>query len=480
MTSIVLAVVVAAALGWALRYFVRLAPVAAGYKAKVLCSAMFVSRRDIDPRFAPDVSADSYRILRLFRARVDHDLRTVTCSWLGLWPRTAIYRPGLGATLMVGPSLSEPIATGPMHTLPTGEASVRPRANGSDPGSVSEKYGHAPGGARGAFLERAPGNEPDVLGRTVDAAFTEPAPRKPWRTRAVLVLHDGAIVAERYAQGFGPDSALPGWSVTKSVLSALVGILVEEKRLSLQDKALLPEWRFPDDQRAAISVEDLLRMRSGLAFSEIYSDPRADVTQMLYASSDMAAFAANKPLSAPPGTTWHYSSGTTNILSRIVRQTVGEREYHTFPPRALFGPLGMNSAVMESDAAGTFVGSSYMFATARDWARFGQLYLEDGAWGGRRILPAGWVRLSATPTPQSPDGCYGAHWWLKVPRELGGETEAASRIPRDAFFGLGHEGQSLTVIPSRRLVVVRLGLSIHVDAWNHARFIADVVQALST
>src|ERR1700730_12602448 len=127
MTSIVLAVVVAAALGWALRYFVRLAPVVAGYKAKVLCSAMFVSRRDIDPRFAPDVSADSYRILRLFRDRVDHDLRTVTCSWLGLWPRTAIYRPGLGATLMVGPFIREPIATGPMHTLPSGEASVRPR-----------------------------------------------------------------------------------------------------------------------------------------------------------------------------------------------------------------------------------------------------------------------------------------------------------------------------------------------------------------
>jgi CubicO group peptidase (beta-lactamase class C family) len=221
-------------------------------------------------------------------------------------------------------------------------------------------------------------------------------------------------------------------------------------------------------------------MRSGLAFSEIYSDPRADVMQMLYARSDMAAFAASKPLSAPPGTTWQYSSGTTNILSRIVRRTVGEREYHNFPSHALFGPLGMNRAVIEPDAAGTFVGSSYMLATARDWARFGQLYLDDGAWGGRRILPAGWVRFSATPTPQSPDGCYGAHWWLKVPKELGGETEAASRVPRDAFFALGHEGQSLTVIPSRRLVVVRLGLSIYVDAWNHAQFIADVAQALPT
>jgi hypothetical protein len=273
---------------------------------------------------------------------------------------------------------------------------------------------------------------------------------------------------------------LPGWSVTKSVLGALIGILVEDKRLSLEDKALVPEWQLPDDPRAAISVEDLLRMRSGLEFSEIYSDPRADVTQMLYARSDMAAFAASKRLSAPPGTTWRYSSGTTNILSRIVRQTVGEREYHAFPRRALFAPLGMSSAVIEADAAGTFVGSSYMFATARDWARFGQLYLDDGAWGGRRILPAEWVRFSSTATPQSPDGCYGAHWWLKLPGELGGETEAASRIPLDASFALGHEGQSLTVIPSRRLVVVRLGLSVYVDAWNHARFIADVVDALQT
>jgi CubicO group peptidase (beta-lactamase class C family) len=347
MTVIVLAVVLTAVLGWVVQYLVRLAPVAAGYKAKVLCSAIFVSRREIDPRFAPDVSADSYRPLRLFRARVDHDLRTVTCSCLGLWTRTAIYRPGLGATLKAGPSIWEPLATGLTDRLPSGAATGCPRRKGSDPG-----------------------HEADVLSRAVDAAFTEPAPRKLRRTRAVLVIHDGTIVAERYAKGFGPDSALPGWSVTKSVLSALVGILVEQERLSLDDKALLPEWRFPDDRRAAISVEDLLRMRSGLTFSELYSDPRADVTQMLYARPDMAAFAARKPLAAPPGTAWHYSSGTTNILSRIVRQTVGDRDYHAFAPRALFGPLGMNSAVMESDAAGTLVGSSYMFATATDWARF--------------------------------------------------------------------------------------------------------------
>ena len=456
MTLIVLAVLATAVAAWGLLYFLHVAPVAAGYKAKILCSAMFVSGRDIDLQSAADISADSYRILRLFRPRVDHDRRTVTCSWLGLWARTAIYRPGLGATLIVGPSLWDPKSFEPEQPPSPNTTTEWPGGNGSNPRKES-----------------------DALRQTVDGAFADPDPRKLRRTRAVLVIHDGTIVAERYAPGFSADKALPGWSVTKSVLSALVGILVGEKRLSLEDHALLPEWQSSNDERAAITLEDLLRMRSGLAFSEIYSDPRADVAQMLYARSDMAGFAASKPVTSPPGTVWQYSSGTTNIISRILRHTIGEREYHAFPRRALFGPLAMSSAVMEPDAAGTFVGSSYMFATARDWARFGQLYLQDGVWDGRRILPEGWVRFSATPTPQSPDGCYGAHWWLKLPKDFGGETEAASRIPRDAFFALGHEGQTITVIPSRRLVVVRLGLSIYVAAWNHAQFVADVLQALS-
>ena len=455
MTLMVLTVLAAAA-GWGLLYFLRIAPVATGYKAKILCSAIFVSGRDIDPQFAADVSADSYRILRLFRPRVDHDRRTVTCSWLRLWARTAIYRPGLGATLIVGPGMWDPKSIELEKPSSPSATTEWPRSHRSDPSKA-----------------------PDALRRTVDGAFTDPAPRKLRRTRAVLVIHDGTIVAERYAQGFSADRALPGWSVTKSVLSALVGILVGEKRLSLEDHVLLPEWRSSNDERAAITLEDLLRMRSGLAFSEIYSDLLADVTQMLYARPDTAAFAANKPLTSAPGTAWQYSSGTTNIISRILRHTVGERVYHAFPRHALFDPLGMGSAVIEPDAAGTFVGSSYMFATARDWARLGQLYLEDGVWDGRRLLPEGWVRFSATPTPQSPGGCYGAHWWLKLPKDFGGETEAASHIPPDAFFGLGHEGQTLTVIPSRRLVVVRLGLSIYVAAWNHAQFVADVLQALS-
>ena len=199
---------------------------------------------------------------------------------------------------------------------------------------------------------------------------------------------------------------------------------------------------------------------------------------MLFNQPDAAAYAASLPLQCPVGSTWSYSSGTTNILSAIVRGRVGDAGYFEWPRRALFAPLGMHSAIMEPDASGTFVCSSFMLATARDWARFGQLYLQDGIWNGRRILPEGWVRFSTTPTPQSPGGIFGAHWWLGLRAELGGDSPAAARIPADAFFAVGHEGQVITVIPSRTTVVVRLGLSIYIDAWNHAGFIADVLDAI--
>lgn len=208
-------------------------------------------------------------------------------------------------------------------------------------------------------------------------------------------------------------------------------------------------------------------MRSGLRFSEVYSNPLSDVTRMLFDSQDAAGFAASRPLADAPGARWQYSSGTTNILSLIARRAVGEKDYPAWPRRALFEPLGMSSAVFEPDASGTFVGSSFLFATARDWARFGWSLAVGGDW----------VRFMTTPTPQSEGGCYGAHWWLKLSKALGGETPAARRIPADAFHALGHEGQCLSVIPSRGLVVVRLGLSIDITAWDHAAFLASVLEA---
>ena len=432
---------------WALFKLRTVVDVACGYKSKVLCTAIFASGRALDPQHADEVAADSYWILRPFRARVDVSTATVTTSLGGLRSRTAIHRPGFGATLL------------PRQV--SSAASLR---------ALERRPAAAPAG-------RVPNATRPEVQRIVDRWFEEPNAARLRRTHAVVVVHDGQVVAERYARDVGPDTPLPGWSMAKSVLSALVGILVQEGRLSLDMRELLPLWRSPDP-RAAISVEDLLRMRSGLQFAEVYSNPWSDVVKMLFTLPDAASYAASRPLSAAPGSVWSYSSGTTNILSAIVRQAVGESEYASWPRRALFDRLEMPSAVVEPDASGTFVFSSFMLATARDWARYGQLWVDGGRSSDGAILSEEWIRFSTTPTPQSADGAYGAHWWLKLNPEIGGGTPAAASIASDAFFAIGHEGQTLTVIPSRRLVIVRLGAAIYIDAWNQAEFVASIQDAV--
>jgi CubicO group peptidase (beta-lactamase class C family) len=431
--------------------FLRIAGVGAAYKAKALCSALFVTGLPLDPERADEVSADAYRVMRLFRARVDRAGKTVTASFYGLRSRSAVYRPGLGAALAF-----RPLPPAPPLAEPRRLDAARPWPEGEAPAPATSS----------------------AVARLLDAAFSEPDPRRLRRTRAIAVVRDGRLIAERCAPGFSSAAPLNGWSMSKSILGALIGTLVAEGRLSLSDRSLLAEWRTPGDPRAGIALEDLLRMRGGLAFTEKYSDPLSDVTRMLFDGPDAGGFAASRPLAHPPGTHWQYASGTTNILSLIARRALGEDAYPSWPRRSLFDPLGMSSAIFEQDASGTFVGSSFLFASARDWARFGLLHAQDGVWDGRRLLPEGWVKLVTTPTPQAPNERYGAHWWLKLSKELGGETAAAQKLPDDAFHALGHEGQCLSVIPSRGLVIVRLGLSIDITAWDHAAFLADLLDAL--
>jgi hypothetical protein len=423
--------------------------VACGYKAKVLCTAIFASGRDLDPQHADEISADSYWLLRPFRATVDRRRGLVTASLLGVRAHTAISRPGFGATLVYAAAPPDPPAARAFN-----------HEHLAQPAPPSGRATH-----------------PRVQ-QVVDRAFAEPDPARLRRTHAVLVVHDGDVIAERYARGVAASTPLPGWSMAKSVLNALVGILVADRRLALDQRELLPGWQSPDP-RAAISLEDLLRMRSGLRFSEAYGNPWSDVLHMLFNCPDSAGYAAGRPLVNPPGRQWAYASGTSNIVSAIVRRAVGASSYPEWPRRVLFEPLQMASAVLEPDQAGTFVCSSSMLATTRDWARYGQLWLDDGRTpSGEALLPPEWIRFSTTPTPESPEGRYGAHWWLKLNPEIGGSDPAAAAIAPDAFFAIGHEGQTLTIIPSRRLVVVRLGASIYIDAWNHARFIAEMQEAL--
>jgi len=421
------------------------------YKAKTLCSGVFVAGRDPAAVLA-ELHADDLAVLQYIRASIDSVHHSVTASLAGFVARRAVHRRGLGCALVLN-GLIPPILPDRHETIAS-PADVSPR----DAAASVE-------GAWAGEIEAA-----------VARAFSEPDSKRLRRTLAVVVMWRGRIVAERYATGIGPDTPLAGWSVTKSVMNALAGILVKRGRLMLDEPVPVPEWQQPGDARASITLDHLLRMSSGLRFDEGMASPRSDVMRMLFEVGDAAAFATRMELYFSPGTTWQYSSGTSNILARVIRNVLhDETEYLTFPRRALFDRLGMSSAVMETDASGTFVASSYMYATARDWARFGTLYLQDGVWNGERLLPEGWVTYTTSPAPADNTRRYGAHFWLQVPDEYGG---ASTRLSVPAFHAAGHEAQFVTIVPSREVVIVRLGRTRYPDAWDHPAFVRDVLAGL--
>jgi len=270
-------------------------------------------------------------------------------------------------------------------------------------------------------------------------------------------VHDGRIVGEIYGEGFSAETPLLGWSMTKTLTAAIIGTIVGEGKMAVADKELFSGWT---DARAAISTADLMAMSSGLEFNEDYGDV-TDVTRMLYLESDMASYAAAKPLAGQVGNVFSYSSGTTMLLSRLWQDRVGS-DAPSWPRTKLFAPLGMTSAVLEMDAHGTFVGSSYLYATARDWARFGQFLLQDGVWNGKAILPPGFVAWMREAVPPS-RGAYGrGQLWLRGPEGDVPDSPDADvdlGLPDDTFWLEGHDGQSVAVIPSKKLVVVRMGLT---------------------
>ncbi|MFI5315411.1 MAG: serine hydrolase domain-containing protein [Myxococcota bacterium] len=282
------------------------------------------------------------------------------------------------------------------------------------------------------------------------AGFREPEAGDLGATLALAVIWRGRLVHERYGPGYGPDSTLISWSVAKSILHAAVGILVRDGKLDPAARAGVPQWQAPGDARAGITLDQLLRMSSGLYWREDYVDAqRSDVIEMLFGEGkdDVAAFAAQFPLAHAPDTTWCYSSGTSNLLSALAGRALGggTPAIQEFLRRELFARIGMASASARVDAAGTWIGSSFVFATARDFARFGYLYLRDGIWNGERILPEGWVDCARSVTPGSA-GEYGAHWWIPP----GGEGMLSAN---------GYRGQYVFVAPARDVVVVRLGES---------------------
>lgn len=424
----ILALAMAVGASWLIVSPPALLSVGTGYAAKTVCSNVFVAGRDPAEVLAKDVQAPGHPLLRLVWQDVDFEEKTVTTRLLGAFaPGYAVWHRGFGCSGVPDGDFRaarQAVSDVPLAAIPAGDPAVLwPEGEGATP-------------------------DPALAAVLADPALTGPD------MRAVVVVHDGRIVAEAYGEGFSEKTPLLGWSMTKTVNAALAGRLMLAGALSPQMDNLFAEWR--GDARAKITLAQLLAMESGLAFNESYGDV-ADVTRMLFLEPDMTRFVLSLPLAANPGEAFTYSSGTAVLLSRLWMEAAGGRvQALSFPARALFAPLGMASAVLEVDETGIFVGSSYMYATARDWARFALLLANDGVWRGSRLLPEGFVAAMASPTAAS-GGVYGRlQAWVEGPGE---KSDAEYGLPEETFWLLGHDGQSAAIVPSRRLAVIRLGLT---------------------
>lgn len=433
--------------------------IAAGAVAKITASAIFLADRSVESVLDGEFSTDGpfgALLQPLLSIEVDRERSQVTATVAGV-SRTAVYRPGIGCALVLD------------GELPVGSD----RTGGPDVDATRVRW---PLGDLDAAGELGEGGDPEALRRAVDAAFTGYAPPADPRTRAVIVVHRGRIVAERYADGFDQTTRLHGWSMAKSMVDALVGVRVGQGRVATSGPTGYSQWT---DERAQITLEDMLRMTSGLAWEERYDKLDSDVPRMLFARRDAAGFGADRVLENAPGLVWAYSSGTTNAICAVLRESFDSLDdYLAFPRTHLFGRIGMHSAVIECDPNGMLVGSSYAYATARDWARFGMLYLGDGVFAGERILPEGWVATSTTPTKRASRGRYGRHWWLNAGETLAGDRRVYPDLPSDMFYASGYEDQVVAVFPSHDAVVVRLGCTKARRSFRIGEFLKSVVAAL--
>lgn len=428
--------------------------VATGFVAHNICARTFVSGLDPQAAFVEVSDRAGIRLLRpALRLDLDRAAHTVNVSALGLFRSRATFRDGLGCVEQHGPNAP--------YLLKNDIEALKAKT----PPSLPEIAG----------AEVVEPSDP-ALKAALDHAFEEP-PTAPFRrTKAVVVVHDGKVIAERYAAGIGVDTPLPGFSMTKSVVNALIGVLTQQGLVTPSMPAPIPEWRGADDPRREIEVEHLMRMTSGLDLDETNSG--FDRSSRMYLQDDTAAYAVNARMIAPLGTRWRYSSPTTQILARIIRDAAGGPEQTlALAWRELFNPLGMRQVTLEFDGAGTLLGSTNMLASARDWAKFGLLYLQDGVVGDRRILHEDWVDFCAAATL---DTDYAAGFWTNRSEHPNARARVQLGIPRDAFFASGDLGQRIVIMPSQKLVVVRLGDSVDPtgDMRGLGRLVKEVIAAV--
>ena len=422
--AVLIAVLIAAAI-----YVNPLLEIITGYGAKGMASGIFLSQRE--PESIAENELD-FSFIKYNQYNVDRKAGTVTAKFL--WGKsTALYKDGYGCTVI--------------RDFPADELRARPNI---DPAKFSDYSANAywPKGDR-VHVSRFPEVNYNTLHNAVNAAFGDQPPY--FGTRAVIVVYKDRIIAEKYADGFNKDMPLLSWSMAKSMTNALVGIMKKDGLIkSVKNPLPVKEWQ--NDRRKNITWNDMMHMSSGQEWNENYGN-LSDVTVMLHKVGDFGLYTLKKPLEDSIGTVWNYSSGSPNVLCRVMKDYFEtERDYYEYPYRKLFGPLGMSSAIFETDASGIFVGSSYVYATTRDYARFAMLYLNKGWWLGQQILPEGWTDYSSTPAAASA-GRYASYFWHNKAQDL------LPDVPTDCYYCRGHDGQRIFIIPSKDMAVVRLGYS---------------------
>ncbi|SDX59389.1 CubicO group peptidase, beta-lactamase class C family [Lutibacter oricola] len=414
-----------------------------GFAAKSVCSCTFEANRSLESIEKGD---NGFSPINLAKNEINFEDKSVTSSVFGLKKRKAIYKEGLGCVL-VPENFNNNVVFKPNRYVT----------------KVALRYPYGILPQKDTVFSNV---DYKALNSAVENAFDKPGDSVN-KTRAVLVIHNNQIIAEKYEEGFNKNSKFLGWSMTKSITSAVVGVLEKQGKIDVNESNLFDEWK--NDERSKITLNNLLQMNSGLEWEEDYNKI-SDVTKMLFLEKDMTSVQLQKAFVGKPNETWNYSSGTTNLLSRYIRnQFKTHQEYLDFWYAELIDKIGMRSMVLETDIEGNYVGSSYSWATARDWVKFGLLYLNNGNWNGEQILNEDWVNYTKTPTNTS-KGEYGAQFWLNA----GG---VYPNTPKDLFSCNGYQGQYVFIIPSKKIVVVRFGL-VSNPVFNVDEFLHQICQSI--
>ena len=441
----------------------------AGLEAKILCSETYVAGRSPETVQAQELASENLHPgANLVRTSLIEDASYRGAeAVVGDTRRLAIYRGAYGCGLL---------------------------PSGMDPAVFAASAQHTDSLYKRPAREIPPYEDADLRQRmqaALDRAMSEPDPEAPRRTRAILVMKDGRLVAESYAPGFSTVTPVASYSMGKALTNALIGVLVQQGALEVDAPAPIEAWKGANDPRRDITVSHLLHMSAGLAAEyQGRRDMGSRAMSALFGSINPEAYAIESPAYKNPGEEWWYSNANTFALVSIIKNIVGggEDELRRFIETELFKPLGMEHSIIEFNAYGMPVTTSFNYLTVRDWARFGRLYLNDGVVDGRRLLPEGWVQYTGTPASSSKDASFGAHWHVNAvaarPEARAYAEDRTDRppfdsMPEDALIALGDSGQSMIVVPSLDLIVVRLGqVRPEGETWNYRAFLASVADAL--